>query len=529
MVIRPGALPELWKLLARKPYPFTESLAAYQYCPACCQHHVPLDQRTMRIFVPLEDEFLFRCTRCQGCYDALELTRRTRKLETFEEAASLLWEAGILAERCTSREITRHERIDHLTRAFERGRSFYAHFVEKKLVAGRAFGDWAAMTWDQLSLVWPGSDLPRGQDRAHHLVQRLRNPFGRPSSMVLCHLSHIPIGRLSLWTKEPIELATVPWLPEVDLDQVILASSSKTAGRLQHAVAKWPREERLAVIYAERIDAPAISYRQPFSRVWHVLRDDEEAAEGLAFLRPHETEVHCKRIKGNEADPIDRHERLERHALCRDGLPDSLTVTAARIIHGERTNLGNRLQRIFRQRYIADTTKRELLEKCAELSGKPVLALIEEGGFDASPYAVRRNGKTFVCRNGIYLMQDRKGRWQRISNFSLKMMKRAVDGNGDATYELLLNVEDQPASFTVTSAVLNDPLRLWVAALRCGALAGIPDLDMPNAQHRQLLPSLVKVSRGLLMAGRAEGGGRAPADPGGQRHEKKGTKKSESL
>jgi hypothetical protein len=117
----------------------------------------------------------------------------------------------------------------------------------------------------------------------------------------------------------------------------------------------------------------------------------------------------------------------------------------------------------------------------------------------SSTYALRCQGKLFVNRNGIYFMRDRHDRWQEISNFSLSITETSVKPNGDKTYELMLSIDHALTTFKVTAAVLENSSRLWREANRVAALARLPEMIMPNVQHRRLLPSLIKKTAGLYL------------------------------
>jgi hypothetical protein len=169
-----------------------------------------------------------------------------------------------------------------------------------------------------------------------------------------------------------------------------------------------------------------------------------------------------------------------------------MDVVVSEVIHGPAGTPAGRLNTVLSQSYISDQTKREVIQKCAIAAGCEEEALLNQMDADCNPHAVRSKGRLFVLRNDIYLMRDKKDHWSEISNFSIKCASKLVGPQGDSSHVLRLSVEGRTTTFKVTDALLDSAPRLWKAARRAGALAGLPELIMPNGQHRNYLPSLVK-------------------------------------
>ncbi len=492
MVIKPGGLEKLFGLLKLK---YEGSVSVLYHCRACGHGRLPHDPRTMRIFPTLEGDFNFRCHGCGGNYNTLELVRKTLS-DSFERAAGLLHDAGVVERPYSQRELTNATYLATLHDYLEIGARRYA----SKILDGKTtpwFGEWAILTPHEAGMLLPRKLLESGSDDSEYFVRLRRNVFGRPVDFVVGRNGFTPIGSVPLEAKEPVVFSMAPWNRFTELDDVILCSSWPTARQIGLAVAKWPEDRRLPVLFPERMDVHALAYRIPFSSMLHVIRDDENPALALAFWQGMEGRVRTKWIHGAQGEPIGANERLERGALCSRGVQDALAFTVSRITNGGNSNFAHELNTTLSRAFLSDGTKRTLINLCAEEAGMTIGQLLDHADVASNPYAVRAGGKKFVCRKGIYLMQDRKEQWHIVSNFSIRIIRSRVDERGDATHELLLSADGESTTFTVTAALLNNHARLWTEARRAAALAKMPELIMPNGQHRNLLPSLIKQSSGV--------------------------------
>lgn len=480
----------LKKILGMCAIAYSGSLARYHTCPICW----PLEvcemewERPLRIFSSLEGEFLFRCNRCGTTFDSLELISRALKLP-YDKVSSLMFEKGIIPRLNTPQELEGYKWKERLMYHFEIGRRHYDYMRGTGRVLAR-FGEWGSFNVSLFSEILPvGMNRPRRDDKSF-LIRLLRDVFGRVSRMEVWSEGWLPLGSVTLH-KTPVTLSMPPWALFHDINELILCDSEQTAEEIERVVAAWPQEERIPVARPVDLDCFPIASRLPYSRVWFATRQDGLGELGLVLYQKGMTEVKIRRFPGNHNEKMPSLEGITKKELCQPDL-DCMEEVVTRVVHGSQETLMGRLSTVMGRNYISGEAKRELLQRCAAESGISEDNLLNQLEADANPYGMLDRGRLFVCRNGRYFMMDRKGRCSGISNFSIRSVAKTINAKGDAIHDLRLSIDGQTTTFSVTDALLDSPPRLWKETRRVAALAGLPELIMTNAQHRNLLPSLIK-------------------------------------
>jgi hypothetical protein len=439
---------------------------------------------------PSMDGFLFRCYRCGYVLDALEVLARIWKCP-LAEASARMFKEGITSRLHTSEELERYQWAELLLNRFGGGLGGYNYLVKAGHVR-RRFGEWSAFNVNlSQRFLPPGLNLTRGKD-TNYLVRQLRDPFGRPTRIEVWGVKHcLQLGTFTYW-KTPVTFAMPRWATEMDLKEVIVCDSEMTAEVIERVVLSWPEQQRIPVVLPVDRDCFPIATNLPYPKAWFITREDGLGELGLLLYRRGMTDVKVHRIPGNHRDPMPSLERMTRQELCSPDLPDCIDDVTGRIIHGSKETMVGRLSTVMGRPWITGEAKRELLQKCAAGAGIGEEILLNQLGAETNPYALLDKGRLFVCRNGKYIMKDRRDRFSEISNFSIRSIAKTINAKGDAIHDLRLSVDGQTTTFSVTDAVLDSPPRLWREARRAAALAGLPELIMTNAQHRNLLPCLIK-------------------------------------
>ena len=418
------------------------------------------------------------------------------KDRSYEEISDLMDENGIVIGGYPPEDLKRYKWVRRLRDKFHGFARMYEHLVLKRELS-RSPGDWGYLFDHEAYCIFPNGMLDKIRHE-RYLVRRTRNIFGKVIALEICRPNHLTLAHIEVQPKEPVSLRMPGWTDYSDLTEIILASNLPLLNKVEKTVSAWQRTARLPIAMLEHGSCPAISYRQPFDKVWMIRGAEDSAYEGLIFHRRGETEVKVHTlagIHGEEELPFE----AARNWLCYPGLPACMDVVAAEVLEGKQGTIGSRLYEVISKSNVSDEIGRELLEYCSSRTGIAQEELIRKLDPYPSPYALHSQGRLFVQRNGIYLMRDRKGRWQEISNFSISITETFVRPIGDKIYELMLSIDRALTTFRVTVAVLENSSRLWQAASRAAALAGLPEMIMPNNQHRRLIPSLIKRTAGLYL------------------------------
>ena len=504
MVIQGG----LQKILVKGGFRFSGSLVEYQNCPLCGSIAFDyIDRRkTLRIFPTLDGDFLFRCHCCGETLDSLELLVRLANRPP-AEVSTWMREQGITDQIHSQVELEHYEWAQRLLKYFDSGHAGYEYAVQAGYTR-RRFGEWGCSnTMMSPSFFPPGVTLTRRQD-SNYLARLLRDVFGRAVRVEAWSENGLPLGSFT-YRRTPVTFSMSNSVAFHDLAELIVCDSETIAEAIEKVVNAWPKAERIPVALPVDLDSFPIASNLPYPRVWFITRQDDLGELGLLLYRRGLTEVKTCRIARSHDDPMPSLDGMTREQLCHESLPGCMDDVVTRVVYGSQETMAARLSTVMSRRYISGETKRELLGRCATGAGTTTDSLINQLQADANPHALLIKGCLFVCRNGHYFKRDQKERWSEISNFSVRSIGKTVTPRGDATHELLLSVDGLTTTFSATDALLDSPPRLWRAARRAAALAALPELIMPNAQYRSLLPSLIK-STAILTPGTFVGPSQRP-------------------
>jgi hypothetical protein len=467
---------------------FSGTVRGYHRCP------FEREGENMRVFpAPATAGFYIRCHKCGWSLLALEFMRRDHigQYSSLEDVAAQALQDGIVSEPVSPEAIACLRSLTGWRDILDAGREAYA-FRNEMYGDPANFGDWALVSDLGVAHLVEGGVISTRALPKHPFVRVCRNAFGFPTSITVFseHLS--PWAELR-FSPERFLFDAPRWADFTDWSRdLIVCPNTEMAVALERAVTKWSPERKVGVVTVAEAREPLTGYNAPFSNVWLPVLRGQSAEYGLAFSG-------CginARVKHFDSD-LNAIEGCSREDICDPSLPACVDVVA-RDLADDGRSLGALFSTLLIRPDISAEVGQELVARTAALKGMPVEEVAAGIETVASPFAARLGNDRYLNRGGVFLKENKHGKFVPISNFTAQIVGPKDRNGTNPMLNIRLTTVAGCTSFSMTDAAFNNPQRLWKAVRAAAQKASLPYPTMTAVPDRKLLPEIIRGTRAGL-------------------------------